>query len=380
MEQFLDSVLVLVVDDNETNREVLRHRLEKAGFGVLTASDGHEALSILESPAGRTFDAVLLDYMMPDLNGMDVLKRIRETRSAIELPVIMQTARSDSKTVVDCIDAGANDYVTKPIDLGILLSRLQAHLKIRQLSRDKDSFLAIASHDLKTPLATISLAASVLKTMTPVGDVMTERSWEMLSKIERQAGVMAKIVGDFLELNALESGSLQLDLRTLPLVETVREVVEELQPVAASKHISLRLSEIEIGTEELFDGDASRIQQILTNLIGNALKFSPPGSPVEIKIRAGEKGYRIDVLDSGPGIPSADFERIFKKNNRSQNKPTGGEKSSGLGLCISQWLATLHGGQIVVRNNLPGEGPGGVGQGACFRLILPRSKANATQR
>src|SRR3954452_3436466 len=138
------------------NRDMLSRRLQREGYTVLTAEDGYKALEMMKS---QKFDLILLDVMMPGLNGYEMLPIIRQQFSLAELPVIMATAKDRSEDVVEGLKLGANDYVTKPIDLPVLLARMEIHLKLKNLAQMKDEFLRIASHDLKNPLSTILMSA-----------------------------------------------------------------------------------------------------------------------------------------------------------------------------------------------------------------------------
>jgi signal transduction histidine kinase len=373
--QRLSSAVILVVDDDNTNREVLRHQMERQGAGVVTAGGGLEALEMLEGEAGRSFDAVLLDYMMPGIDGLEILRRIRKFRSPMELPVIMQTARTETSAIVECLTAGANDYVTKPIDLPVLLARLDTHLSLKRLSEEKDSFLAMASHDLKSPLATVRGFAYLLQEMVPAGTVMSDRAYDMLRRILRQSRTMERIVSDFLDMNAIENGQMILDRNPINLEELLRDSVESIRETASAKGINIRMAvDEEEGRTWDYDGDLDRLQQVVTNLLSNGVKFCQKDDIVEARLSWRGRGFQIDVSDSGPGVPATEVGRIFDKYTRLSTKPTGGEKSSGLGLCIARWLVELHGGRISVHNNCPGEGPDNKGRGATFRINLPVGK------
>jgi two-component system sensor histidine kinase/response regulator len=373
----LSSALILVVDDDHTNCEVLRLRLEKLGAGVVIASGGVEALEVLEGESSRSFDAVLMDYMMPDINGLTILRRLRENRSAMELPVIMQTARTDSLTMIECLNSGANDYVTKPIDFPVLVARLQTHLSLSRLSAEKDTFLAMASHDLKTPLATVRGFTSLLLDLIPVGDLMSERGHDILCRILNQSRSMERIVSDFLDINAIENGQLRLNRRTIDLSLLVQDCVADLQELAASKHICLGM---EFGAHQrswLAQLDRDRIMQVLDNVVGNALKFCNPGSLVRIRLSQSLRFHILEISDTGPGLLPSEIAHVFEKHFRGSNKATGAEKSSGLGLCISRWLVQMHRGKITVRNHGPKEGPGGVDHGLNVRIQIPMESDDA---
>jgi len=171
---------LLVVDDNDLNREMLSRRLTRKGFEVEMAEGGRRALELIDS---ENYDLVLLDIMMPEVTGIDVLESVRKRFSPAELPVIMATAKTQSEDVVSALTLGANDYVTKPIDFSVLLARIDTHLKLKHLFKLKDEFLGMASHDLKNPLFVIVCQAYLIASKVPVGSVMSEEAMDMVNRI-----------------------------------------------------------------------------------------------------------------------------------------------------------------------------------------------------
>src|SRR5260221_12712187 len=174
---------LLVVDDNEMNRDMLSRRLKREGYTLTMAEDGHQALEIIRT---QKIDLVILDIMMPGISGFEMLPIIRETRSLVELPIIMATAKNQSEDIVEGLKLGANDYVTKPIDFPVLLARIQIHMKLKNLDQLKDEFLRIASHDLKNPLSTILMSAHIVRDKVTPGTPMPEQIYNMLSFIVRR--------------------------------------------------------------------------------------------------------------------------------------------------------------------------------------------------
>lgn len=354
---------LLVVDDNEMNRDVLSRRLTRRGHCVTLAEGGHRAIELVRS---NSFDAVLLDIMMPDIDGLEVLRILREDYSISELPIIMVTAKSQSSDIVTALELGANDYVTKPLDFAVVLARLQSQIALRRLTQIKDQFLRIASHDLKNPLALILGAAATLPAILPVGAPMTEATHEILSRIHVRAREMKKIIEDFLDFQALEDGQIETSLETVDLNQVAQGMVEANEEYAAGKSIDLAF---EPG-EDLpgVSADAARVGQVVQNFVGNAIKFSPPDTCVVVRTRVEDGSAIFEVCDAGPGLTDEDLERAFGKYARLSNTPTGSEKSTGLGLYICKQLIDLHGGRIGVHNNS--------GPGATFWFSLPHAESD----
>lgn len=350
---------ILVVDDNEPNRDILTRRLTHAGHTVDQAGGGRQALNLIGQ---NEYDLILLDVMMPEICGLDVLQEVRKSRTLLELPVIMVTARSESEQVVEAINLGANDYVTKPIDWPVVRARTQAQLQLRKMAQLKDQFLRIASHDLKNPLQCIMGSASILLTsMAEPGTVVTDELYTCMGMISDQARVMMKIISDFLDFQAMEAGSLKLQFDMINLNEAARFGRDRNRDYADGKDIALRL-DLDSSLEAT-RMDRSRIFQVVDNFVSNAIKFNEKGGEVTIRTRNLGQAALLEVLDNGPGLTEEDMEKLFVKYARLSNKPTGGEKSSGLGLAICKELIEAHGGQIGADNNPEG--------GAVFWIQIP---------
>ncbi len=342
----MSGALVLVVDDNENNRDILSRRLKRQKYSVAVAENGLEALEIVER---QKFDLIILDIMMPGISGLEVLRRLRKTYSVADLPIIIATARDQSEDIVTALELGANDYITKPLDFPVALARIQTQLEVKQLSELKDEFIRMASHDLKNPLAIVLGLVRIIEKRVPPGQVMTSDAHELLSKITKRALEMQGIIEDFLDFHALQDGRLSLVKVRTNLNEIAQEVVESNRDYANAKGIHLSLNmDAELPHA---NADADRVMQVVRNLISNALKFSPHGSAATVTTRSEDSHVVLEVSDTGPGLTTEDLDKVFTKYARLSNKPTGGEKSSGLGLAICKQMIDLHGGEIGVRNN-----------------------------
>lgn len=354
-----DPGVLLVVDDNEINRDMLQLRLRGRGHEVQGAAGGREALEMI---AGNEFDLVLLDIMMPEMSGLEVLKILRERHSLAELPVIMATAKDETHDVVLALGLGANDYVTKPIDFPVLCARVETCLLLKRLSRLKDEFLSIASHDLRSPLSIIRTYATVLE-LTLKGAHTKESPLEIVSRIQHQTRTMETIVSDYLDFQALEDGALALRPELCNPAAALEQVVGEQSVFAERKQIRLTCDFHEEIPQACLD--QSRFAQVLQNFLSNAIKFSPPQTEVQVRTRIRGERLRIEISDAGPGIAPDEMSKLFVKYARLSNRPTGGEKSSGLGLAICKRLVELQNGSVGAANN--GE------RGATFWFEIPMS-------
>lgn len=376
---------VLVVDDEKPNRELLEALLTGLGHDVDMAADGAEALAKLDA----SHDLVMLDVMMPGIDGFEVARRIRTRTSDSDVPICMVTALTGKEQRLRAVEAGANDFICKPIDKTELTIRTASLLKtkeaqdtirdyrvsletqnrllwenfeqLRILGELKDEFIRMASHDLKNPLTGILGFATIIDQSLAKGMAMTEKMHSLLPLIIKDARIMQKIITDFLDFQAMEDGQFKLDLEPIDLNAMATLSLDQNAGYAERKEIVL--------VRDLADGlpmvnaDPSRIRQVLDNFLGNAIKFSDKKSRVEIKTRRLEADVLLEVTDSGPGLTDEDLKMLFVKYAKLSNKPTGGEKSSGLGLAICKRLIDLSGGEIGGRNN--------EGMGATFWFKLP---------
>ncbi len=339
---------ILVVDDENVN-----HRVIKRAFGhqydIVGTTNGREALSIL---AQQPFDLVLLDVMMPEMDGYTTLTIIRDTPTMHDLPVIMLTALSDNSDIIRGLELGANDYITKPIALDVLHARVATQIKMKRLMDANKAalealqelqevrlrFFRVAAHDLKAPLVNIRMAQHILQDYV-VDDPMAH---EMLQIINTTVDTMQDIVSNFLDASVLQSGQLELNFDEVNVENLIWEVAAQFYGIAQKKQIALDVGAV----SGLIYADASRVKQLIGNLVSNAIKYSPSQSLVRIWSEETHNGVRIYVADSGAGIPEDEQHMLFKQFSRLSTRPTAGESSTGLGLWIVQQLTAMHNGEV----------------------------------
>lgn len=231
--------------------------------------------------------------------------------------------------------------------------------RLQQLDEEKNRLLGVAAHDLRNPLAVVRGYAQVLQTC---GDAeFGPRQRRLLEEMQRAADLMSRLVDDLLDFSAIEAGTLRLDVRPTHLGAMARRVVEAHELRASSKGLGLKL-EVE-STLPLVRVDRGKIEQVLHNLIDNALKFSAPPAAVEVRLTGALGGVVFEVRDEGVGIPTAELDMVFEPFSHTSPRPTGGEPSTGLGLAIARRIVQGHGGAIVVESR--------PGVGSVFRVELP---------
>jgi signal transduction histidine kinase len=235
----------------------------------------------------------------------------------------------------------------------------QANAKLRELSELKEEFLALTTHDLRSPLTVISGVISFF-TSGRLGELTPEQK-NMVSMMERNTHNLIELVNDLLDASKLESGTMRLDLSSTDLCVLIDELREAMEPLAKEKEIRLE-EEIPCDLPPL-QADRAKLRRVLTNLVSNAIKFTPKGG--QVRIRAGVEGgqIRISVIDTGVGIPPEDLARLFDKYEQARSRATRSEKGTGLGLYITRQLVELHGGRIEVQSE--------VGRGSNFSFTIP---------
>lgn len=366
---FLDEIKshhLLVVDDDRINRELLTHLFER-DYEISTAGGGVEALKLLKEKPD--IDLVMLDIMMPQMSGMEVLTEIRENPDTRELPVILISAMANTRDVVNGLRLGANDYITKPVDVSVVVARVKTQLTVKQLLDERKETITelekaeklraqlfrIASHDLKTPLNNISMAEHLLrKTISPSKD-----TGQMLDTIKLTIESMSGIITNFLDMVELQAGHIDIKLKPIDLTDVIYNVLTQYEISADKKNIKLEMGEV----NGWVTADAARLVQVVSNLVSNAIKYSPHDTKIDVyaKMKDG-KGY-LYVKDEGPGIPEDEREQLFTEFGKLSTSPTGGESSTGLGLWIVKHLTSLQNGTVGV--DFPESG------GSLFWLALP---------
>lgn len=334
------SETILIVDDTPANLGVLVETLGAAGYQLMVAEDGEEALA---QTAQTQPDLILLDVVMPGMDGFETCRRLKARATTRDVPVLFMTALSETADKVQAFAAGGVDYLTKPIEHEEALARVRTHLALRRLHRElegqlalKDQFMRIASHDLRSPLCLILLACEIARRDLGTPDTVASS----LVSIADGAQQMRRIIDTFLNLQAPQAaGAGRIDLGVLATA-----VVRQHGHAAAHKQITLTL---EMGEDlAAAKGESALTYQMLTNLVSNALKFTPLGGAVTVRLRLARPDVRAEVADSGPGVPPAERDQLFREHVRLSPRPTGGEESHGLGLAIVKLLAESQHGAV----------------------------------
>ncbi len=365
---------ILVVDDAPDNILLIETILEEEGYEISSADNGFSALSQIDkSPP----DLLLLDVMMPGIDGYEVTKRIRQKPELPFIPILLITAH-DSASVVQGLDLGADDFIRKPVEMDELLARVRSLLRLKHSVDDRNSialqredFVSRLAHDLRTPL----VAADRMLTLMQQG-ALGEISLPMrdaFGTMVRSNKNLISMVNMLLEVYRYEAGGKFLSFAAVDLRQLITEVAEELAPLADAKGLSVNLDLTESAESApiaKYPGDRLELHRLLTNLIGNAIKFTDNGS-IDIRLKAANSPaftsftnqplawVIIEIQDTGAGISPTEQAKLFKRFGPGTHKKSG----TGLGLHLCRQIVEAHRGIIEAKSEL--------GKGSLFTIRLP---------
>lgn len=362
---------ILLVDDRPENLYSLESMLSEDDRIILKANSGEEALKIAFS---EDLSLIMLDVQMPDMDGFEVAHMLKSTKRTKNTPIIFVTAISkEKKYMLQGLSEGAIDYLFKPLDIDVTKAKVETLLKfytqqkeleqknieLAKLNEEKNYFLGVASHDLRNPLGNILTLASFIEQES--NNNLSAEHKNYLEVIINSGRHMLELLNNLLDVSKIESGSMELQLQQGLITDIIQQSISENKLAADKKEISLEYSIADKLPKSSFD--AMQIQQVLSNLISNAIKYSHKGTHVEINADLQNDSIVVTVKDQGQGIPIAEQANLFLPFSKTSVKSTNGEKSTGLGLTIAKKVIEAHGGSIWMTST--------VGQGSSFCFSLP---------
>ncbi len=368
--------LVLVVDDDWRNRKLLRDMLQFRGHEVVEAADGHGAI---EQAVKTKPDVILLDVLMPDMNGFEACSALRAIPELAATPILFITALADREYRLKGIECGANDFLTKPIDSrdvmlrvrnAITMNRLYVQLQrtnaeLREVEQLRDRLIRWIVHDMKAPIGGISGYLELL--LMDARDKLGAEQIQYIEEALRSAKRLINMANTLLDIGRLEEKQMPLKLEPADVAALARDAAEELGGIAGEKCVR-----VEVPREQAWAmADAEVVRRVITNLLDNALRATPHGGAVKLRVGREGDAVRFEVEDNGPGIPEAYRHRVFEKFGMAG---IAGEKkpySTGLGLHFSKLALETMGGRIGVVSQ--------EGRGSTFWFTLPAAPCPAKQ-
>jgi signal transduction histidine kinase len=368
-------VRILLVEDNPGDARLLRFTLAEAEslrFELVHAARLSEALDhVREGPA----DVVLLDLSLPDAHGMETVTRMLDAAPAV--PIIVLTGLTDETVAVQAVQAGAQDYLVKgSVDGGTLARAIRYAMERKRMEMERagllrneqearasaeaavnarDEVLRIVAHDIGNSLSAVKIHAMVLERTLPPGDVEARKRTEAIRNLTQQ---MDRLRQDLLDVAAIEAGRLSFEPGETALAEVVDDVLGTVAGMAAEK--SLAVESCVSAELPAVWADRERLHQVLSNLVGNAVKFTPAQGRIRVSAELDGDDVRVAVEDTGPGIPAEHLENVFDRFWQARSTRRAG---AGLGLAIARGVVEAHGGRIEARSE--------VGRGTTFEFTLP---------
>jgi two-component system, sensor histidine kinase len=369
-------VTILNVDDYDAGRYAVTRALRQAGFTVLEAVTGQEALDEVERSRP---DLILLDVQLPDINGVEIARRLRSNPDTSAIPILHLSATRvrDSDRALG-LEAGADAYLVEPVDTSVLIATIRALLRVRRAEQEKqillereqaarrdaeaanrarDEFFAILSHELRTPMAAILGWVQYLRHSNERDAGTLEAA---LLTIEQSARAQSKLIDQILDASRIMTQKLDLELCEVDLTSLVRDALTAVKQTAEVRNISIDV-EVDAGALTVI-GDAARLQQVVWNIAANAIKFTQEGGRVLVTLRAGDGWGELSVEDNGRGIAPDLLPHIFERFRQSRTARVEG--GLGLGLSLVRHLVELHGGEVTAMS-------AGEGEGSTFVVRLP---------
>lgn len=368
---------ILVVDDSPDNVFLIKTILEEEGYTIYTAENGFSALAQLQaSPC----DLILLDLMMPEMDGYEVTRRIRgDMKLQQYIPILLITAH-DAPNVAHGLDLGADDFIRKPVTVDELLARVRSLLRLKysmderdEIARQREDFVSRLTHDLRTPLVAADRMLALFQ-QGALGELSPQMQ-EVIAIMARSNLNLLSMVNTLLEVYRFEAGRKTLAFQVVNLNQLLQEVVGELSPLTQVKSLAINLDCGESSNPSTVTGDRLELHRLFTNLIGNAIKFTESGSiSISCKnviLSSHSDNYKfvfpatvseymtVEIADTGPGIPPEEQATLFERFRQGSHKISG----SGLGLYLSRRIVEAHQGNIQVSSE--------VGKGSVFIVSLP---------
>lgn len=363
---------ILIVDDVTSNVLLLKILLTNEKFQICTASNGHQCVEVARSEHP---DLILLDVMMPELNGFDTAVILKKNPLTADIPIIFLTALNSPSDLVHGFQVGAHDFLTKPFNKEELIMRVMHQIslvaakryiieqneKLKRIISNRDKMYSVIAHDLRSPMASIRMVLNLcVNVVTP--DMVGEEIFGLLDKANRESEETHDLLDNLLKWTKSQTGRLEVAYQNLELDDIVPGVVDIFTMIAEMKKIKLQYIPSEEHLKVRADNDM--MKTVVRNFISNAIKFTPEGKGIEVYYKKSGEFAKICVRDHGVGIAPERIDTLFHKGETTYG--TGGEEGSGLGLQLCADFARKNGGDVMVESTL--------GEGSTFSFLVPLLK------
>ncbi len=356
----------MVVDDSELNLMMMESFIDPMGHEVITAKNGREALEKINALLP---DLILLDVMMPEMDGFEVCRRLKSNDRTRHIPVIIITALDKVEDNVIGIEAGADDFLTRPFEQKILFARMKSLLQAKELNDEikrleqlKEDLTRMIVHDLRTPVSSIKMSLELLKELIPPQD---PKCAELFGIASSGAADALLLINNVLDISKLESKKMELFREDTSVLELIQDACNKVRPLASQNQLTLNLHTHQ--AEIFCEIDKILIGRVLTNLLSNAIKFAEPKTEILIEAEQYQDGHiEIGVINQGVNIPESSRQLIFEKFGQSSETKNKNKLGTGLGLSFCKLVVETHNGKIWVTSPPPQ-----FGSGAAFYLSLP---------
>lgn len=350
---------LLIVDDEASNFEVLEILLFREGFEMCYAASGQEALQQINEVQP---DVILLDVMMPGMDGIAVAQQLKSNPQWQHIPILMVTALDAKQDLARCLDAGADDFISKPVDGLELRARVRSMLRIRQqydhlqsLMQLREDMVDAIVHDLRNPLTNVVLSAEILRSTE-----LSPKQCRHIHQISGSCHRLASMIDSLLLMARMQAGQLEVHREPVDIAEIGQSVVQTLSAIADQKNVTLLTQWPE--QSRLSQVDKPLIERVLINLLDNAIKYTPCHTSVELHLEYPTNStVQFQIIDHGPGIAPALHQEVFGKYNIGQ--AVEGVAQIGIGLAFCKIAVEAHNGSICITENNP--------QGSVFTVSIP---------
>ncbi len=362
---------ILIVDDVAKNIQLVAKFLAHEGYDLFFAQSGESAIKQIEA---RTFDLILLDIMMPGMDGFEVCTKIKSQKRSKDIPVIFLTAKTDDEAIVKGFDIGGVDYITKPFNPTELIARVKTHLQLRnrelelqELNNTKDTLLSVISHDLRTPFFNImSIGELLLKNYKNYDE---KEIMDLIASMIEASRISHNLLENLLNWTRVQTGRILFEPENFLLDDIIRENILFVQPLAENKTIVCK-EEIETGIQVF--ADKNMLNTIIRNLITNAIKYTSRGGEVTVETEKKKKKAIVLVIDNGVGMSVEKVQLLLNHTNFKTTPGTEQESGSGFGLVLAREFIEKNQGKLTIEST--------EGEGSVFSFTIPLAGIASKQK